>query len=124
MDIHAIKLFVENIFHHLLTNFFIFSLDSIEDIQDFQDARAIVRPADRSNDCATERTISTPEPRLQRPLMDRFTQPYMGLYNERLWDKKGIMGRFIGPIEEIYFDFIPDPEMVKALNFNQNRIIT
>lgn len=63
-------------------------------------------------------------PRQQLPLQDRLTQPYMGVYNERQWDKNGIVGRFMGPLEELYFDFIPHEDLVKRINENRNRLIT
>lgn len=59
-----------------------------------------------------------------RPLINRFAQPYMGMYQDKLWDKKGVMGRIMGPIEDIYFEFMPNPEMVESINFNQDRLIT
>jgi hypothetical protein len=48
----------------------------------------------------------------------------MGMYQEKLWDKSGIFGRIMGPIEDIYFEFMPNPEMVEKMNFNQDRVIT
>ena len=61
---------------------------------------------------------------LARPLMDRMTQPYMGLYNEKQWDRKGVVGRFMGPIEDIYFDLMPNEALKQKLNINNNRLIS
>ena len=48
----------------------------------------------------------------------------MGIYQDKLWDKNGIAGRIMGPIEDIYFEFMPNPELVERLNLNRHRVIT
>lgn len=66
----------------------------------------------------------TQNPRWQEPIMARMAQPYMGVHNDRLWDKRGMMGRFMGPIEDFYFHFIPNEEMMKVLTVDPNRVVT
>jgi hypothetical protein len=48
----------------------------------------------------------------------------MGMYNEKLWDRRGFAGSFMGPLEDFYFEFMPDPEMVERMNLQRNRVIT
>lgn len=74
----------------------------------------------QSNNCQT----NTNDPRWQEHVLVRMTQPYMGVHNDRIWDKRGMVGRFMAPIEDLYFHFIPNDEMLKALNVDPNRVIT
>lgn len=55
-----------------------------------------------SSDCETP----AEEPKLQMPLADRMVKPYMGFYDEKLWDKKGFLGSLVSPIEHVYFEFV------------------
>lgn len=72
------------------------------------------------SDCQTKSN----DPRWQEHVLLRMSQPYMGVHNDRIWDKRGMMGRFIAPIEDLYFQFIPNDEMLKVLNVDPNRVIT
>lgn len=63
----------------------------------------------------------------QRKLLHRITKPYLGHFDEKQWDKKGIMGQIMRPIEDVYFAFLPDDEMVQMINtnlVNEERLIT
>lgn len=56
--------------------------------------------------------------------MDRLGQPYLGHTNDRLWDKNNLMGRFMGPLEDLYFEFIPNDDLMKKLNFDRQRVVS
>lgn len=56
--------------------------------------------------------------------MNRVVQPYMGVYNEKQWDKRGMLGRFISPIEDLYFEFMPSEQTLQSINPNYNRLVT
>lgn len=56
--------------------------------------------------------------------MERLGQPYLGIHNDRLWDKNNLMGRFMGPLEDLYFEFIPNDDLMKKLNLDRQRVIS
>ena len=56
-----------------------------------------------------------PTSRPRKPIGDRIVRPYFGNYDKKLWDNKGMLGRIMAPIEDLYFEFIPDDEFVDFL---------
>lgn len=57
-------------------------------------------------------------------LLERVSQPYLGVHDQKLWDQNGFFGRIMSPVEDIYMHFLPDSDMVKSININQQRVIT
>lgn len=45
-------------------------------------------------------------PQVQKEMVLKMNQPYMGMHDGKLWDNKGLLGRVMGPIEDTYLGFV------------------
>lgn len=52
----------------------------------------------------------------QLRIEQRLLQPYLGVHSKKQWHHEGLMGRIMSPIEDIYFSFLPDHQMVQRIN--------
>lgn len=79
-----------------------------------------------SEDCQPKNEASQPPPPPRRrpititpektvALLERVSKPYLGMVtqgNEKLWHNHGFVGRFIGPIEDTYLEFVQQNQFV------------
>jgi hypothetical protein len=60
-----------------------------------------------SGDCSSPKPFLLP-PRalLNDEMLAKFDKPYLGMVQGKVWDNQGIVGRMVGPIEDIYMEFV------------------
>lgn len=51
-------------------------------------------------------------------MVSKMAEPYMGMYGEKLWSNQGIMGRFVGPIEDTYLEYVQHHKNLPQIDHN------